>query len=130
MGKAIQFTRNELVWETYEVCWDESDWANTLKWLAEKTDDYYKQIYALVKDLSWDEIVAEYKRWNGENEEECLYYVFHTSRSYNGEESVWKEPLWDVIREWMQEDMWDKGPEYSDYADDYNEEFEIIENDR
>lgn len=143
--KKLVLNRQDLVWESYETEWDAEDWARYVKWLAgvvkqhqEENNSwatFYRDLYNLVKDLTWDDVIADFKEFEENYESnKCLYIERHNRRvNQNGSQEDWsyKNFLHDIIREAMQEELYNNGPYDTQYADDYEESFtceEVKEN--
>ena len=133
MGKTITLKRHELVWETRANTWDEEEFNRHLEWLKGFKDriesgecpsdsDWYKNHiaeYEVLSQYTWDEIVKIMKDNDYDNEPIIQYYS-------NGE-PWYKEHSSDVIIEAMREDNYDSDVCDTNYADDYEEEFEYGE---
>ena len=135
MGKEIRMNRNELVWQSRTVTWNESDWANLKKWVAgqaeiavKKPDNWYKQyikINEIIKDMSWDDAVEQYKKWDN-SEEDALYWE---EQSYYDKDQTFKQYFGDWLQEQIREDCYDADVDGEDYADDSDEYVEVLEDD-
>ncbi len=128
MSKTIQLTRSELVWQTRQIIWDAEEFQKYLNWLKTfegKEDAWCRNnyaIYELLAAYTWDEVVDMIQRADYDDEPKVNVV------GYDGE--VWyTQCLSDVIREAMREDVYNSDIVDEDYADDYNEEFEIQESD-
>ena len=81
MSKSIRMTRSELVWETRVNEFGEQDWKDVLKWLKtftekEQTTSWGRDhiaIYNAVKDLTWEQVYEDYKKWDEGNGETISY---------------------------------------------------------
>ena len=138
MGRKIKLTRSELVWQTREITWDETDWekfVDQLKKWAELKDEesYYKQVYGpiyeVAKDLTWEQVLDDLNK--RENAEESI--TVKIIRRYNiGTEQefsdTYDEYLADVIKDAMREDCYESSVCDEDYADDYEEDFKVLQN--
>ena len=134
MGKEIRMQRNELVWQSRVVYWKEEDWNNLKKWVAgqaEKAqdrpkDNWYKQyiiVNAIIQNMTWDEAVEEYRKWD-ENEEDALYWDDHY---YNG--NPYKQYFGDWLLEQIREDCYNADVDNEEYADDSDENIDILGDD-
>ena len=137
--KKIVLDRDDLVWESYRTEWDAEDWDRYVKWLAGRVetlkgkDDswslYHRDLYNLVKDLTWDDVIADFNKFEDNYEsDECLYIEKHNrwqreDGSY--EECSYKNFLHNIIREVMQEELYNDGPYDTQYADDYQEHISV-----
>ena len=135
MGKEIRMQREELVWQTRTVYWKEADWLNLKKWVAsqaeiakERPDSWYKQyiqINEIIKDMSWDDAVEQYKKWDN-SEEDALYWE---EPSAWDEGNMYKTYFGDWLQEQIREDCYDADIDGEDYADDYEEYVEVLGDD-
>ena len=137
--KKIVLDRDDLVWESYRTEWDAEDWDKYVKWLAGRVetlkgkDDswslYYRDLYNLIKDLTWDDVIADFNKVEEDYEsDKCLYILRHNSFTREDgscEEWTYKNFLHDIIREIMQEELYNDGPYNTEYADDYNESISV-----
>ena len=137
--KKIVLDRDDLVWESYRTEWDAEDWDKYVKWLAGRVetlkgkDDswslYYRDLYNLIKDLTWDDVIADFNKVEEDYEsDKCLYILRHnsfTKEDGSCEEWTYKNFLHDIIREIMQEELYNDGPYNTEYADDYNESISV-----
>ena len=137
--KKIVLDRCDLVWESYRTEWDAEDWDKYVKWLAGRVetfkgkDDswslYHLDLYNLIKDLTWDDVIADFNKFeeNYKNED-CLYILRHnsfTKEDGSCEEWSYKDFLHDIIKEVMQEELYNNEPYDTEYADDYNESISV-----
>ena len=137
--KKIVLNRDDLVWENYRTEWDAEDWDRYVKWLAGRVetlkgkDDswslYHRDLYNLIKDLTWDDVIADFNKFEENYEsEDCLHIVRHNRwqrEDGSWEECSYKNFLHDIIREIMQEELYNDGPYNTEYADDYNESISV-----
>ena len=136
--KKLVLNRRDLVWENYETVWDAEDWDRYVKWLAgvvkhqEENNSratFYRDLYNLVKDLTWDDVIADFNEFEENYESnKCLYIERHNHQvNQNGSQEDWsyKNFLHDIIREAMQEELYNDGPYDTEYADDYEEDFSV-----
>lgn len=128
--KSITLIRRELVWETKSNTWDEYDWKNFLEWTErniknEKEAGYYTsnfgKFYEKCKDLTWDEVVKDFNEYEYGDSKKCIYWE---------EIPSWSDKpiiryLGDFLIDQMREENYDAEVSDWDYADDYDEEFEI-----
>lgn len=149
MSKTIEMTRSELVWETRRNEFGAKDWEDTVAWLkglAEKQEDtsWYRDhriIYNAVKDLTWDEVYEDFKRWyvEGEDAEGLIYWELvyegwgydenHNWVKMPENDRTYKQYLGDFLREIIQEDNYDADIDDYDYAGDYEEEISFSDED-
>lgn len=146
MSKAIRMTRRELVWETRVNEFDESDWQSTLEWLKSFTekeprgswDREHITIYNAVKDLTWEQVVADYEKWDAGDEKANLISWELVSEGWGFDENnnwtrqpdkdrPYKQYLGEFLHEMIQEDNYNADVEDYDYAGDYDEDVVIIE---
>lgn len=139
--KKIVLDRHDLVWESYRTEWNAEDWNRYVKWLAgrvatlkEKNDSwtlYHRDLYNLIKDLTWDDVIADFNKFEENYEsEDCLYILRHNScirEDGSCEEWTYKNFLHDIIKEVMQEELYNDGPYDTQYADDYDESISVEE---
>jgi len=129
MGKTIQLTRSELVWQTRCNSWDESDYQKYLDWLKgfeNKKDQgqWYRDNFALYNFLSaykWDEICRYFDEYD-EDEPVFVYYDENGEKRYSSS-------ITDIIQDAMREDNYDCDICSEDYADDSDERWEVITSD-
>ena len=138
MSKEIRLQRSELVWQTRCIYWNNKDWDNLKEWVksqAEKAQQPENQesgwyqsfikIYDVIKDMSWDDAVREYENWDNSDEDQ-LYWE-DTYKYYDGTSHTYKQYFGDWFLECMREDVYDADIESEDYADDYDEDIEILD---
>ncbi len=126
MSKSIQVTRDELVWQTRCVSWDETDYLNLLDWLKSFENkegnwakNHYNE-YLFLKDYSWDQIAELFN--NPSDEEPTIPYI-----GDNGK--IWyTTSITDLIQEYIREDVYCADVTDENYADDYTENWEVIDN--
>lgn len=123
--KKIKLTYRELVWETREMEWGEDEWEDFIKWMSQAIDkdnfwhDSYKDLYEKIKDMSWEEVVADF---------EDPKISVKVTRSYaDGTSWSYDYSLYDAICEAMREDCYDTDIVDTDYADDSYDEYEVYE---
>lgn len=126
--KTITLTRRELLWQTRHITWTEKDWIRFLEWLKQAVNeknywhDNYAGLYEKVKDMSWDEVVADF------NDPKISVPVV---RKYSdGTSWTYDQTLYDAVKEAMREDCYDADIDGEDYADDYDEDIEIDDIDK
>lgn len=123
MGKTLQLTRSELIWQTRCNSWDENDYKKYLEWLKGfegKEDGWAKNNYATYKFLSaytWDEILAYFDR-NDEDKPRIQFIDKDGQIEYS-------QSLTEIIREAMREDNYSCEVCGEEYADDYEEDWNI-----
>jgi len=134
MSKMIKLDRAELVWQTRVNYFGEGDWENLVKWMKGRAEQaklpenqnsawYRNQVqeYNIVKDMSWEQALAEYEKWNNEGEsEDLLHWIcdYGDGYSYTVYFGEW-------LRDNVREDNYNSDIIDEEYADDYNEEFSI-----
>ena len=138
MGKSIRMQRDELVWETRVNYFTEEDWNRTKEWLKsfvdrEEADNPYSWtghqviIYNCIKDLTFEEVLADFERFEEVYESDDCIKVELTNKGYNGDTWTYNQFLHDLVIEWVREDNYDSDVVDSEYADDYQEYVEIVE---
>ena len=113
MGKEIRLYATEWVKEYRSLRWDETDYQELLKHFAsykeeaERPDadewyvNQYKR-YLFLKNYTWDQVV-EAMQGDMENEP-CFEYEV---KDEVGDTFTYRESLSDMIRDCMQEDIWE-----------------------
>lgn len=135
MSKEIRMQRNELVWQSRTVYWKERDWDNLKKWVAghaEKArqnpnDGWYKQfikVNEVIENMTWDEAVEQYKKWEN-GDDDALYW--EETQLYS--DGTYKVYFGDWLKDQIREDCYDADVDGEDYADDYDENVEVLDND-
>jgi hypothetical protein len=138
MGKSIRMQRDELVWETRINYFTEEDWNRVKEWLKdfldrEGADDPHSWvghqviIYNCIKDLTFEEVLADFERFEEVYESDDCIQVELTNKSYNGDTWTYNQFLHDLVIEWVREDNYESDVVDSQYADDYQEYVEIVE---
>lgn len=138
MAKSIRIQIDELVWQTRVSYFTENNWNKTKKWLQdfvneEGADDPYSWvaqqviIYNLVKDLTFEEVLADFEKFEKDYKGDDCIKVELTNKRSDGETWTYTQFLHDLIVEWLRDDVNDKEPIHYEYADDYQENVEIIE---
>lgn len=137
MAKTIKMTRSELVWETREVEWTEVDFNRLKKWLAgyaekeiDQFDNYSKEhvlAYEHIKDMTWEDLVADFKKWQ-DDDENAIHWTVTNHYAYS-DDYTYEVYLGELVQEWIREDCYDADVTDVDYADDYDEELEVLEDD-
>lgn len=138
MGKSIRMQRDELVWETRVGYFTENDWNKTKEWLKgwlneEGADNPYNWvghqviIYNLVKDLTFEEVLADFEKFEEDYKGDDCIKVELTNKRSDGETWTYTQFLHGLIVEWLRDDVNDKEPIHYEYADDYQENVEIVE---
>ena len=137
MAKSIRMQRDELVWETRVGYFTEDDWNKTKKWLqdfvneAGSDEPYWVAqqviIYNLVKDLTFEEVLADFEKFEKDYKGDDCIKVELTNKRSDGETYTYTQFLHDLVIEWLRDDVIDKEPIHYEYADDYQENVEIIE---
>ena len=138
MSKRVFLSRSELVWETRDVSWDEKEYENYLNWLKGQNDKYkddseqnlsywyraQRDAYAVLKNMTWDDIVAEIEKDDSCNEDYAPTYIIF--KNADGTE-MYRETVIEYIRDAIREDVYDADISGYDYADDYDETWDIQE---
>lgn len=138
MGKSIRMQRDELVWETRVNYFTEDDWNKLKEWLsvlvnqpeANQPDTelgHQLIIYNRIKDLTFDEILADFEEFEKNYESDKCIKIELTNKRYNGETWTYNQFLHDLIVEWIREDNCDSDIVNTEYANDSEEYVEIIE---
>lgn len=111
MSKTVRINVSELVWQSRHLDWNEDDYNQYLEYLKmfkDKQDgDWSKNNYRLYEFLSpytWDQIV-EFMQADDERDTPKFTYINHY---YNEKEYTYSAYIGDIIRDAMQEDVWDK----------------------
>lgn len=134
MSKEIRMNRNELVWQSRTVYWKEKDWETLKKWVAsqaeiakERPDGWYKQfikINEVIENMTWDEAVEQYKKWDN-GDEDALYW----EETYSYNDTTYKVFFGDWLKDQIREDCYNADVDSEDYADESDENVEVLEND-
>ena len=138
MGKSIRMQRDELVWETRVNYFTENDWNRTKGWLKdylnqEGANDPYSWvghqviIYNLIKDLTFKEVLDDFEEFEKDYKGDNCIKVELTNKTVDGTTWTYTQFLHDLIVEWTREDNYDQEPIDYEYADDYQENIEIVE---
>ena len=135
MGKTIRMIRDELVWETREVEWNEVDFNRLKKWLAEYAGkeieplDNFARAHALayehIKDMTWEELVEDFKKWQDDDENAIHWTV--TNHYKFSDDYTYEQYLGELVQEWIREDCYDADITDTNYADDYDEYTEVLD---
>lgn len=138
--KRLVLNRQDLIWEKYKRAWTDKDWADFVRSTKARIEEegqeqdswleYQKDLYELIKDLTWEDVIADFNKFQNSNEDEenCLYIVRHSlykREDGSVEDYSYKDFLHEIIREQMQEEAYECGPYDSDYADDCVESFDV-----
>ena len=138
MGKSIRMQRDELVWETRVNYFTENDWNRAKGWMQdylnqEGANDPYSWvghqviIYNLIKDLTFEEVLADFEEFENNYQSDKCIKVELTNKTVDGNTWTYTQFLHDLIVEWTREDNYDQEPIHYEYADDYQENIEIVE---
>lgn len=138
MAKSIRMQRDELVWETRINYFTEEDWNRVTEWLKgflnhEDADKPYTWIghkviiYNHIKNLTFEEVLADFERFEKNYESDDCIQIELTNKSYDGETWTYNQSLHDLVLEWVREDNYESDVIDSEYADDYEEYVEIVE---
>ena len=137
MGKSIRMQRDELVWETRVNHFTEDDWNKLKKWLSafvnqEEANQAYTWashqviIYNRVKDLTFDDVLADFEEFEKNYEsDKCIKFEL-TNKKYNGETWTCNLFLHDFIVTCLREDNYNSDIVNTEYANDNEEYVEII----
>ena len=137
MGKSIRMQRDELVWETRVNYFTEDDWNKLKKWLSafvnqEESNQAYTWashqviIYNRVKDLTFDDVLADFEEFEKNYESDKCIKVELTNKKYNGETWTCNLFLHDLLVTWLREDNYNSDIVNTEYANDNEEYVEII----
>jgi len=129
--KFIYLRRRELIWETRENCYSEEDFngwkTNCLRWyqrrMAEEDNVWdYSNIIKELESFTWDEAVAYIgdRYNNSELTEHTARYGHFGDKEYNCYFDVYDEFQQDV-----RESNYEADISETDYADDYDEEWSV-----
>ena len=137
MGKSIRMQRDELVWETRVNYFTEHVWNKLKKWLSafvnqEEANQAYTWvghqviIYNRVKDLTFDDVLADFEEFEKNYEsDKCIKFEL-TNKKYNGETWTCNLFLHDLIITWLREDNHNSDIVNTEYANDNEEFVEIL----
>lgn len=138
MSKRVFLSRSELVWETRDVSWDEKEYENFLNWLKSQTEKYkddseqslsywyrsQRDAYEVLKNMTWDDIIAEIQKDDSNSEDYAPTYINFTNADGT---TMYRESVIEYIRDAIREDVYDSDVTGYDYADDYDETWDIQE---
>ena len=124
MSKTLTLTRWELVRQFRKCTWTEEDYQNYLQFLKQRATQHpdtewgrnAQQEYDVLAAYTWDEIVNMFQSYNYDD-------IPMVSYTWNGHTS--KERITDIIRDAIREDTYASDVIDEDYADDYDEDWEI-----
>lgn len=127
--KTITLNRAELVWETRQNTWDETDWKNFINWLKRTIEDpnvpddnwlklNYGETYKHIKDLTWEQAVEQFEKYRNSDDDYIKWTEKHGDYSY-------ENCVFDVLQEQIREDNYDSDVYDCEYADDYQEEYYV-----
>lgn len=102
MAKEIRYRRTGYVREYYQVNWTEADYKSLLQWLENKTEPHNVARYNVLKELSFDDIVAIFN----DEKDDISYELPCSSRNHTW---TYTEYVSDFIRGEIQEDAWNMG---------------------
>lgn len=154
MGKCIQLTRSELVWETRQNTFNQQDWEIFIKEIKRHCEElsndddrnnahYFRALYAMIKDLTWDEACTDFNRAKNGADRKGLIQTTYRKCTYDwgfsdgqGRSLRTPEKDYDVtmyLYEELEEEIRERNYGYdvidTQYADDYNEDFKLLEAD-
>lgn len=138
MAKSIRMHRDELVWETRVNYFTEEDWNRTKEWLKSFLDKedadkpctwtgHQVIIYNCIKDLTFEEVLADFEKFEKDYESDDCIHIELIYKSYNGDTWTYTQFLHDLVLEWVREDNYESDVVDSQYADNYEEYIEIVE---
>ena len=110
MENYITRKNSELCWTTYTYNWGEQDFNDWRAWLKQGSETatgdwkkYHNSIYAIVKDLTWEQVYTAYKQYIKTGNSGIKIDVAHL----NG--SVIPADLGELLDEVIDQDTWDGG---------------------
>ena len=123
MAKSITLNRHELVWQTRTNTWTEKDYNQLVAYYKgfigkEDEGNWTKgnaQKGEFLSQYTWDDVL---NYWNVDYENEPFIEINNGDWSY-------REYLTEIVREAMREDNYDCDVTDENYADDYEEDFDI-----
>ena len=123
MAKSITLNRHELVWQTRTNTWTEKDYNQLVAYYKgfigkEDEGNWAKgnaQKGEFLSQYTWDDVL---NYWNVDYENEPFIEINNGDWSY-------REYLTEIVREAMREDNYDCDVTDENYADDYEEDFDI-----
>lgn len=126
--KTITLLRRELVWQTRSNTWNAENWRDYKDKLERRIIKYaddntqyiisIKLLYNCIKEISWDEVVAEYAHYEQTGELKIVWSVEYDNY-------ILKTSLIEVVQEAMRDNNYDADICDIDYADDYEEDFYV-----
>lgn len=132
--KTLTLTRQELIWQTREISWSDTDYQAYIKWLlsfkhAENTSAWTRNNYRLgewLSQYSWEQVVHSMTEYDP-NEPVFEFFdddgnVLH-SVLYRGK-------LSDVIADAMREEVYNSDVIDETYADDCNDDWQVNDDGR
>lgn len=114
MSKKIRLSRDELVWETRCNEFGPAEWENTKAWAKQLREP---RLYNIIQNISWDEAFAAWKRYHNSTQTANEIIVYETEH--------YKQTLGDWVNELVREDNYDSDISDTNYADEYEEHWEI-----
>ena len=129
MGKIVKLCRQELVWQIRNNSWSETDYKKYLAWLKSfkdqgKTTSWYRNhiaIYEVLSAYTWDEVAPMAAGKVDYDEQEKI-----PQYDDNGE-ITYHTCIGDVLVEAIREDNYTSDVYDEEYADDYDESWNLIE---
>lgn len=110
MENYIHRQNSELCWTTYTYNWGENDFNCWLDWLKQGSEGaegawkkYHTSIYAVVKDLTWEQVYVAFKQYTKTGNSGIKIDVMHL----NGHIS--RTDLGELLDEVINQDTWDGG---------------------
>lgn len=114
MSKKIRLSRDELVWETRCNEFGPAEWENTKAWAKQLREP---RLYNIIQNISWDEAFAAWKRYHNSTQTANEIMVYESEH--------FKQTLGDWVNELVREDNYDSDISDTNYADEYEEHWEI-----
>ena len=125
--KFVTLNRHELVWETRSMTWGEQEYLDLLDWLKglvakDSGGNWYRrhqQAYEILANLSWDHVADILEG----REPDIMMTI--TNQGYTGGDWTYEEGISEYIMECIREDCYDADVTDSNYADDYEEDWDF-----
>lgn len=130
MLSGIRLTRRELVWETRCYEFDQADLnafirsqKRCLVTSNSPVSQYNaQQLLDVITNMSLQDIIADFQKWD--NDEPSIQI---SQRRNWGDQATYSEPLAALIMDYLRDCCYDADVSDSNYADDYEEELDFIE---
>lgn len=133
--KTLTLTRQELIWQTREISWNETNYLDYIRWLLsfknnEDSSAWSRNNYRLgewLSQYSWEQVVQSMNEYsmNEYDPDEPVFEFFHD----NGE-VLYEGKLSDVIADAMREEVYNSDVIDEQYADDYNDDWQVSDDGR